>query len=60
MQAEANSPPPPAAAAATHHPHPHHYRHSAISFLGASVVARLAIVAGISAFLWVAIAWALA
>jgi hypothetical protein len=45
---------------ARHGHHQHHYRHSAISFLGASVLARLAIVAGISVVLWSAIAWALA
>jgi hypothetical protein len=43
-----------------HHHHPHHYRHSAVSLLGASVLVRLAIVAGVAAALWVAIAWALA
>jgi hypothetical protein len=49
-----------AAATAPHHRHQHHYRHSAVSLLGASVLARLAIVAGVAAVLWVAIAWALA
>ncbi len=50
---------PRAATAAPHH-HQHHYRHSAISLLGASVLTRLAIVAGVSVVLWVAIVWALA
>jgi hypothetical protein len=62
-QAEAKDPPaPPRAAAAAHHHHhhPQHYRHSAKSLLGASVLTRLAIVVAVSAVLWVAIAWALA
>ena len=59
-QAEADATSPHASAAAAHRHHRHHYRHSAISVLGASVLARLAIVAGIAVFLWIAIAWALA
>jgi hypothetical protein len=62
-QVEADTKPaaPPRAAAAPHrHHHPQHYRHSAISLLGASVLTRLAVVAGIAALLWVAILWALA
>jgi hypothetical protein len=46
--------------AAPHHHHQHHYRHSAISLLGASVLTRLAVVAGVAVVLWVAILWALA
>jgi hypothetical protein len=49
-----------AGAAAPHHHYHRHYRHSAISLLGASVFTRLAIVAGVSIVLWVAIIWALA
>ena len=53
--------PPRAATAAPHrHHHPHHHRHSAISLLGASVLTRLAVVAGIAVALWIAIIWALA
>jgi hypothetical protein len=63
-QVEADTKPaaPPRAAPAPHrhHGHPQHYRHSAISLLGASVLTRLAFVAGIAALLWVAIIWALA
>jgi hypothetical protein len=59
MQAEAKVTPPPKAPAAAHR-HPLHHRHSAISLLGTSVFARLVIAAGISAVLWIAIAWALA
>jgi hypothetical protein len=64
-QVEADTKPatPPRAATVAphrHRSHQHHYRHSAISLLGASVVTRLAIVAGIAAVLWVAIVWALA
>jgi hypothetical protein len=51
---------PRAATAAHHHHHQRHYRHSAISLLGASVFTRLAIVAGVSVVLWIAIVWALA
>jgi hypothetical protein len=55
-------PPPRVAAPAPHrhHHHPQHYRHSAVSLLGASVLTRLAIVAGVAALLWIAILWALA
>ena len=64
-QVEADTKPavPPRAATAAphrHHHHPQHYRHSAISLLGASVLTRLAVVAGVAALLWVAIIWALA
>jgi hypothetical protein len=53
--------PPRAAAAVPHrHLHRHHHRHSTISVLGASVLTRLALVAGIAVVLWVAILWALA
>jgi hypothetical protein len=42
------------------HDHAHHaHRHPARSLLGASVPARLAIVAVVGAVLWLAIAWAL-
>jgi hypothetical protein len=61
-QAEANSAPaapPPAAATVAHHHH-QHYRHSTASLLGASVLTRLAFVAGLAAALWLAIVWALA
>ena len=53
---------PPRPAAPHHHPHHQHrhYRHSAISLLGASVLTRLAVVAGVSVVLWIAIVWALA
>jgi hypothetical protein len=54
------TPPRAAPAAHHHHPHPQHYRHSAISLLGASVITRLAVVAGVSVLLWGAIVWALA
>jgi hypothetical protein len=55
------APPPRAAPAAHHHHHhPQHYRYSAISLLGASVITRLAVVAGVSVLLWGAIVWALA
>jgi hypothetical protein len=57
---EAAAPLPAAATAPHHHHHQHHYRHSAVSLLGASVLARLAIVVCVSAVLWGAIAWALA
>jgi hypothetical protein len=62
-QVEADRPPaspPRTAMAAPHHHHQHHYRHSAISLLGASVLTRLAVVAGVAVVLWVAILWALA
>jgi hypothetical protein len=59
-QAEADATSQHASPAAAHRHHQHHYRHSAISVLGASVLARLAIVAGIAILLWIAIAWALA
>jgi hypothetical protein len=62
-QAEAATEPasPRAAAPAAHrHHHPRHYRHSAASLLGASVLTRLTVVAGIAAVLWIAILWALA
>ncbi len=62
-QAEAATEPasPRTATPAVHrHHHPRHYRHSAASLLGASVLTRLAVVAGIAAVLWVAILWALA
>ena len=59
MPAEAHTTMPPGAAATTHlHTRPHQY--STASLLGASVVTRLAIVAGVVAVLWIAIAWALA
>jgi hypothetical protein len=53
---------PPRSAPAAHHHHHHqqHYRHSAISLLGASVITRLAVVAGVSVLLWGTIVWALA
>ena len=54
------TPPRPATAAPHHHHHRQHYRHSAISLLGASVFTRLAIVAGVAVVLWIAIVWALA
>jgi hypothetical protein len=54
------APPRAAKVAPHHHYHHQHYRHSAISLLGASVFTRLAIVAGVSVFLWAAIVWALA
>jgi len=38
----------------------HHRRHFAVSLLGASALARLAIVAAVSVFLWLTILWALA
>jgi type VI protein secretion system component VasF len=64
-QAEATTEPvtPPRAAAPAahrHHHHPRHYRHSAASLLGASVLTRLTVVAGIAAVLWITILWALA
>jgi hypothetical protein len=62
-QVEAEPATPRAAPAAPHHHHHHHqqhYRHSAISLLGASVLTRLAVVAGVAVVLWVAIVWALA
>ncbi|HEY4407393.1 MAG TPA: hypothetical protein VGN55_22320 [Xanthobacteraceae bacterium] len=64
-QVEATTQPAPPPRPATvaphrHHDHPQHYRHSAISLLGASVLTRLAFVAGVAALLWVAIIWALA
>jgi hypothetical protein len=62
-QAEANSAPaspPRAAATVAHHHHHQHYRHSTASLLGASVLTRLAFVAGLTAALWLAIVWALA
>ena len=59
MPAEAHTKLPPAAAAHTH-PHTHPHQYSTASLLGASVVTRLAIVAGVVAVLWIAIAWALA
>jgi hypothetical protein len=54
--------PPRTAPAGPHHHHHHqqHYRHSAISLLGASVITRLAVVAGVSVLLWGTIVWALA
>ena len=58
MQAKAHAATPQAPSAA--HSHPHTRRYSSVSLLGASVLARLAIVAGIAAVLWIAIAWALA
>jgi hypothetical protein len=61
VEAETEPATPPRATAAPHyHLHRHHYRHSAISLLGASVFTRLAIVAGVSVVLWIAIVWALA
>jgi hypothetical protein len=54
------APPRAAAAAPQHHHHHQHYRHSAISLLGASVFTRLAVVAGVAVVLWAAILWALA
>jgi hypothetical protein len=58
---EAAAPPHAASAAPRRHHHHHqHYRHSEVSLLGASVFTRLAIVAGVAAVLWIAIAWALA
>jgi hypothetical protein len=59
-QADADATAPPAPAAAIHRHHQHHHRHSTISLLAASVPARLAIVAGVSVVLWIAILWALA
>jgi len=60
-QVEAAPPPRPTTPAPhRHHHHPRHYRHSAASLLGASVLTRLAVVAGIAAVLWIAILWALA
>ena len=59
MQAEAKVTPPQGAPAAIHR-HPLRLRRSAVSLLGTSDFARLAIVAGVSAVLWIAIAWALA
>jgi hypothetical protein len=59
-QVEADTPALSRTPTATPHHHSHHYRHSEISLLGASVATRLLIVAGVSAVLWVAIAWALA
>jgi hypothetical protein len=56
----ASSPRAAAPAAHRHHHHPRHYRHSAASLLGASVLTRLTVVAGIAAVLWIAILWALA
>jgi len=46
-------------AAASAHSHTHGRRYSTVSLLGASVLTRLAIVSGIVAALWIAIAWAL-
>ena len=46
--------------AASAHSHTHARRYSTVSLLGASVLARLAIVSAIVAVLWIAIAWALA
>jgi hypothetical protein len=68
MQAEAHATVPQAAgsahshsqSAASAHSHTHARRYSTVSLLGASVLARLAIVSGIVAVLWIAIAWALA
>jgi len=61
-QVEAEPAPPPRAAPAAphHHHHQQHYRHSAVSLLGASVLTRLAVVAGVAIVLWGAIIWALA
>ena len=67
MQAEAHATMPQAAGSAHSHPlgaasahsHTHTGRYSSVSLLGASVLARLAIVSGIVAVLWIAIAWAL-
>jgi len=68
MQAEAHATVPQAAGSAHSHPqaeasahsHPHGRRYSTVSLLGASVLARLAIVSVIVAVMWIAIAWALA
>ena len=60
VEADTKPAPPRAAAPHPHHHHPQHYRHSARSLLGASVLTRLAVVAAIAALLWVAIIWALA
>ena len=65
MQTEAHATVPQAAgsahshpqAAASAHSHPHGRRYSTVSLLGAST---LAIVSGIVAVMWIAIAWALA
>jgi len=59
MQADAHPTMSHAATSATTHHHPHHVQYSTLSLLGASVPARLAIVAGVAAVLWCAIAWAL-
>jgi hypothetical protein len=63
VDAETEPAAPPRAAPAAPHRHSHqrqHYRHSAVSLLGASVLTRLTIVAGVAAVLWAAIVWALA
>jgi hypothetical protein len=60
VEAEPTTPPRAAPAALHHHHQQQHYRHSAISLLGASVFTRLAVVAGVSVLLWGAIVWALA
>jgi len=57
---EPATPPRAATAAPHHHHHRRHYRHSAISLLGASVFTRLAVVAAVAVVLWIAIVWALA
>jgi hypothetical protein len=58
-QSDANVLQPPSTPAAAHR-HPLRGRGSAVSLLGTSVFARLALVASISAVLWIAIVWALA
>jgi hypothetical protein len=63
VEAEPATPPRATPAAPHYHHHHHqqqHYRHSAISLLGASVLTRLAVVVGVSVVLWGAIVWALA
>jgi hypothetical protein len=68
MQQEAHATMPQGAASAhsrtqgtaSAHSHAHARRYSTVSLLGASVLARLAIVSAIVAVLWIAIAWALA
>jgi len=68
MQAETHATMPQAGTSAHSHPqsaasahsHAHARRYSTVSLLGASVLARLAIVSGIVAVMWIAIAWALA
>jgi hypothetical protein len=60
VEAEPATPPRAAPTAPHHHHHQQHYRHSTISLLGASVLTRLVVVAGVSILLWGTIVWALA